>query len=170
MIILIIKVINYIQQHRYSLSQKSLTNYGETFVIDEERGDVVLLQNLDHSRQPSFNISVIARDRSESPVPVMATLSIVVDDVNDHPPQITIDFLTESGKMELAENQLPGVFVGHVSVSDADDGLNKEVVCAMDGDELRLVSIYPGEFKLVSNKIFDREAMDRYEVVLRWQV
>ena len=225
-------------------------NYGSTFAIDESRGDVVLLQKLDHSKQATYNVSLIAQDMSEVPIPAMTTLSLVVEDINNHRPIISVDFMTESGKMEVDENQPVGTFVGHVSVSDDDDAHNGEIECFLDdgrddgiedryqldglfgngeykndgvddgvyfseggvkyknyalndqyfkddykdpfalndhqyssyGSEvydtkkeneerdvaiLKLVPIYTGEYKLVSNRVFDREHRQEYKIILR---
>ncbi|ESO05099.1 hypothetical protein HELRODRAFT_78584, partial [Helobdella robusta] len=123
---------------RYKLSPKSQESYGDTWAVDEERGDVVLLQALEHFRSPNYEIYIMAYDRSESPSPVMTTLSIIVDDVNNNAPQVTFDFFTDHKRLEILENQSAGIFVGHVSVSDLDSGTNGRVVCQLFGDELTM--------------------------------
>ena len=153
---------------RYSLSQKSQSIFGNVFAIDPETGDVVLLQNFDYSSQNVYHLGVIAEDQAAFPIPAMAALVVTVVDVNDHAPRISVDFLSDSGTMDILENADVGTFVAHVSVTDSDAGDSGLVHCSVDSMDFKLTPIYVGEYKIVTTTVFDRERKAKYEVLIRF--
>lgn len=152
---------------RYRFSQRTGANYGDLFAVDPESGDVVLLQTLDHAAAASYSLGVIAEDQGEFASPALAALVVNVVDINDHAPQIVVDVLSASGSVEVPENADVGTFVAHVSTLDKDGGDNGLVRCSINNNNFRLMSIYDGEYKLVTAAAFDRETVTRFEVVIR---
>ena len=60
------------------------------------------------------------------------TLHVEVLDVNDNPPQVTINTLTvQTDRAEISENSPVGTFVGFLSVFDADSNDNGNVDCRL---------------------------------------
>ena len=91
---------------RYRFSQRSAAGYGDVFGIDPESGDVVLLHGLNHARQPTYSLGVIAEDLGEYSVPAAAALLVTVLDVNDHAPRITVEAWSDSGTVEVSRSFL----------------------------------------------------------------
>ena len=73
-------------------------------------------------------------------------MTIVVQDVNDNRPNIIVNVLTDSGLAEVRENvDEAGIFVAHLSASDADSGDYGRVECQLDDGgthRFRLESLY----------------------------
>ena len=95
-----------------------------------------------------------------------ATVIVRVMDVNDSPPQISINTLTETGEAEISESSKIKTFVAHVSVGDLDSGANGEVKCSLDSDKFKLEKMYKSQYKIVTAAEFDREVRDSYSIQL----
>lgn len=91
-------------------------------------------------------------------MPGLAALSVRVQFVNDHAPTVTVDTLSDSGQAEVHVHSPRGTFVAHVSASDPNRGLNGHVTCRLQGsygDRFRLVRMFDGEYKILTERSFD---------------
>ena len=90
-------------------------------------------------------------------MPGLAALAVMVQFVNDRSPTVTVDTLTDSGQATVSADTAPGTFVAHISASDPNRGANGHVTCLMDsyGDDFRLVRMFDGEYKLLTERSFD---------------
>jgi len=90
-------------------------------------------------------------------VPGLAALAVVVQFVNDRAPTVTVDTLTDSGQAEVRADAPAGTFIAHLSASDANRGVNGRVSCRLDshGDDFRLVRMFDGEYKMLTERSFD---------------
>lgn len=175
-------------QVRYRFSTRSQSTYGDVFAIDPTTGDVVLLQSLAYGPGDPltvYQLSVVAEDGGQFPTPAHAALVVKVIDVNDHSPRIAIDApvanvdASSAGsgsgtQPEVAENSPEGTFVAHVTATDADTGANGIVRCdlvhpppASRPHDFRLVSVYEGEYQLLTARVFDREVSARQFAAIR---
>jgi len=109
-------------------------------------------------------------------------LVVRVQDINDNAPSIrinTVPTLSSSNAIrdgvgpipnpqpEVLEGSDVGTFVAHVSVEDADAGVNGRFQCEiLDSSFFALRQLYPSEFKVVTAAKFDRELRDSYEFSL----
>ena len=93
-------------------------NPGGFFSISPE-GKVTLVKKLDHERSPEFKLLVTANDTRHS---TPATLTVMVVDVNDNPPQ----FHATPYIKDVPERSSVGTPVMNVSASDADSGSYSE--------------------------------------------
>jgi len=141
----------------------------ETFAINETTGEVFANGSIDFETRRIHELTVVAEDRGPSPLPTFARVIIYVQDVNDNPPVIVVNTLTQDGGGHAAvlENAPPGTFVSHLAVSDADAGRNAEVACTVDSPLFSLDAIFDAEFKLVTKVVLDREEQEQYEVAQR---
>ncbi|XP_030626789.1 cadherin-23 [Chanos chanos] len=89
----------------------------DRFVVDSLSG-AVLVGNatLDREERPSYRLVVVATDRGTPPLSGTATLSVVLDDVNDSRPR----FLEPVQTINVNESTPPGVVVATLTAEDPD--------------------------------------------------
>ena len=150
----------------YELSKQSETLYGSLFRINRQTGEITTISNIDYEKNTQFNLRVVAKDSGPSPMAGSAQVVIRVKDLNDNAPQITVNALSDSGRVEVLEHQQANEFAALISVSDPDGGNNGEVTCSIDSRYFRLIQLYPSQFKLVTNVEFDREEKAEYVVLI----
>ncbi|KAM6221833.1 protocadherin-23 [Rhynchocyon petersi] len=154
------------------------------FTVEQLSGAVQVRKPLDREAQAWHQLVVEARDGGAEPEVATVRVSIAVLDVNDNPPAIHLLFLTEGGAALVSEGAPPGDYVARVSVSDADDDLEKgeeatgEHDAALRGGGIALsleggegaFSLRPGGspgvFFLCVQGPLDRETRDLYELQL----
>lgn len=152
---------------RYSLADQTDAAYGQTFGVDERTGDLFLKGQVDFEQHRSFQLTIQASDTGSGSLPVFAVVEVDVVDVNDNPPQITVNVLTDSDFAQVRENAQPGTFVAHAAVKDADSGRNGQVECFIDNRSLfALETLYHSEYKITTAVVFDREEAADHELVL----
>lgn len=154
----------------YGLSAQTIKEYPNAFDINNKTGEVYVFTALDYEAVETYNLVVTARDRGPSSVPSHAKVVVKVQDINDHPPMITINSLTGSGQPEVMENAGEGVFIAHVTVEDKDKGEGGQTSCDVDrrvqGDFV-LEKLYKNRFKVLTKRSFDREASPEYNLIIQ---
>jgi len=120
---------------RYRLSSRSHAQFGHLFAVDSLTGRVTLLRPVDYealSRGGVVVLDVLARDGSDSDSLTTATVRVRVRDVNDNPPEITVQSPTgDQDVFHVPENCVNGTLVARVTVSDADTGDAGQVDCRL---------------------------------------
>ncbi|KAG0414954.1 hypothetical protein HPB47_007882, partial [Ixodes persulcatus] len=108
------------------------------FSIDETSGIVMLNRPLDREERATFNLTVQASDHGTPQLSSLATLLVVVQDVNDNPPEFSRKFY----HAVVSEASAVGVEVLKVLATSRDSGLNAEVTYFFSaGNELGHFSI-----------------------------
>lgn len=138
----------------------------DVFGINNETGEIFLKKALDYEAQTMYQLQVIAEDQGPDSLPAHTKVTIHIEDVNDHPPQMTIRAVS-GGSLIVPENRRPGVAVAHVSVEDQDEGKSGQVSCELDSEFFSLESVYRNTlYRIVSLAEFDREQTSEYVVFL----
>jgi len=158
----------------YDFSKHTTHEYGHLFSIERNSGKIFLQRPLDYENKQIHLLSVTAIDQGPDSLPSHASVVIRVEDVNDNAPQISIHTLAGDGHSTVAENSELGMFVAHVSVTDADSGENSRCYCSIDNPHFLLERIperiserkQTTEFNLVTATRFDREKKDVYLVTV----
>ena len=148
----------------YSLTTRTQQNFGDKFGIDNATGEIYLRKQLDYEAEKFYQLLVTGSDLGPSSIPVHVKVMVFVEDVNDHPPVISINALSATGQAELYENAVNGTFVAHVSVADPDAETN--ISCTVHSRYFTLLKLYPREYKIVTSSMFDREKRDEYTVTV----
>ncbi|XP_010219080.1 PREDICTED: protocadherin-8, partial [Tinamus guttatus] len=86
--------------------------------------DLVLLQELDRERQPTYTLELVAKDGGSPARSGTATVHVRVLDANDNSPT----FAQSSVTVELPEDAQPGSLLLDLDADDPDEGPNGEVV------------------------------------------
>ena len=136
------------------------------FAIRNTTGELVLQKPLDYEAQTAYHLLVTAKDRGPNAIPTQARVVVIVVDVNDHAPTISVNALTATGNAEIAENTDPGVFVAHVSIEDKDSGPSGEVQCVLSSGPFELRQLYRNVYKVIALSSFDTETQSTYVITL----
>ena len=140
----------------------------QLFDLDMETGNLVLQQELDREEQAQYDIVVEAVDGCG--LSSTATVAIQVQDINDNEPTIGYN-----GVDQILENQ-PFAFLGLISVTDPDLGVNGTVVVELFDNSTEHL-IVPENFRIVQDmtpnqyrfeliKELNRELVDGYSLVI----
>ena len=139
---------------RFDFTPHTKNYYGDLLQIDQITGIIRCTRSLDYEETNTLYLGVIAKDMGEPALTAMTTVIINVLDINDNPPQITVNTLSESDNAFVEAWSPYGTFVAHITVVDQDSGENGDFTCYIDNDNFRLVMMYEGEYKLITNTIF----------------
>ena len=151
----------------YGFSDNTLHLYGDLFSIDAVNGTIAMSVTLDYEIKTEYYLVATAGERHGDSIPDETVVHLVVDDVNDNPPDITVNALASHGHVQVPESAVVGSFLAYVSVVDADSGDNGVVSCRLVGDgAFGLDTLFPGEFKLETMAALDRELTAGYDLVI----
>lgn len=100
---------------RYSIDRS--TNKRKQFIINPKTGVVVIQRPLDREEQPRMSIKILATDDGVPQRTAVATLTVILDDVNDNPPKFLKDYVAI-----VYENSPPGK-IEEIQAADLDDRL-----------------------------------------------
>ena len=114
------------------------------FAVDNRTGEIQVTSLLDFEERSSYQLTVVADDLGVGSLPAYARVNVRVLDENDNVPEVLINPLTESGRVEVLENSELGTFAAYVVVRDADSGKNGAAECRVDTNADR-----PGNFHLL---------------------
>ena len=154
----------------FEMTERSQTQYGNVFRIDSTSGGVYLQSGLDYEQTKDYNLFFVVKDNGVPQKSSMSSLHVIVEDVNDCIPQISVNTLTTSGDVEVAENSQKGTFVAHVSVFDDDSDVRGEVVCKLKTictkpdcqEPFFLQHLHGDQYKVTTALRLDREERDEY--------
>ena len=151
----------------YSFAAQTMTSHGAEFGVRNSTGVVYVRGIIDYEQTSVYHLVVVARDRGPDAVASETTVIVHVQDVNDNSPVVLASTLqhgsagtagggviTAGGSPAVAdvlEDSPAGMFVAHVSVTDADSGQNGRVNCTMvgGGTAFRLIQKYDTEYQVI---------------------
>lgn len=100
---------------RYSIDRS--TDRRKQFAVNPKTGTVMIQRPLDREEQPRMSIKILATDDGVPQRTSAATLTVVLDDVNDNPPKFLRDYVAI-----VYENSPPGK-IEEIQAADLDDRL-----------------------------------------------
>ncbi len=153
---------------RYSFSDN---DHDDVFAIDAESGEITLKGTLDYEKQQRYVLTVEAADGGVNSQPAYATVTVDVMDMNDNPPQISVNTLSAGASETAVVSELAqvGDMVAYISVKDPDSGLAGQFLCRLNEPHFRLEQTQPTKFKVVTAGPLDRERQDEYALVIECQ-
>ncbi|XP_072050701.1 cadherin-23-like [Amphiura filiformis] len=95
-----------------------------TFELDPDNGEIQLIERLDRESKSSYLLTVQAQDQGNPVLSSRTTVQIDVRDFNDNDPQ----WSPQSYAVNVREGQPADTFVIQVSATDADTGVNAQLV------------------------------------------
>ncbi|ELT94276.1 hypothetical protein CAPTEDRAFT_227926 [Capitella teleta] len=151
----------------YGFTSSTSSFYGNTFEIDEDSGDIILLQQLDRETEAEYELTVTAKDGGSNGRMVTADVVIRVADVNDNQPDISLNTLTDDGLAQVSEAEDAGAFVALLTVDDPDLAQNGNVVCSLNSREFSLQLMRENKYTIVTREKLDRETEASYVIEVR---
>lgn len=154
---------------------RTVFSFVSLFSVNETTGELLFRSStpVDRETNPEFRLIVLASDgASVTRMTSSASIIVVVDDVNDNFPRISVDTLTSDGVAEVVEGEKLGTIVALVVVTDIDEGENAVTTCRLfdgygyDADQFSLVRFDPNQYKLVTATEMDRETKERHNVTI----
>ena len=119
---------------------------------------LVTVTSLDREQRSRHRFSITCRDNGRESLSSTVPVEINVSDANDNAPE----FAHTAYHVTIAENNVIGASLLHVSASDRDAGINGEVHYRLDSSKpemARLVSVDAITGLVSAAKAFDREVM-----------
>ena len=152
----------------YGFSSQTRAMYGSLFGINNQTGEIFVKGRLDHEEAAIYHLMVTAADQGPDSLPADATVVVHILDLNDNPPQITVNTLAASAtnRAEIAEDSPTGTFVAHVTVTDPDSGNNGRFNCSLNDNSFSLVQKYETEYQIITAAGLDRERVPQYNLAL----
>ncbi|ESO02155.1 hypothetical protein HELRODRAFT_188599 [Helobdella robusta] len=150
----------------YSFPDRINKMYGNLFEINSNTGEIFTKGELDYEKNKNYVLTVQADDAGVGSLPNFTLVTVNVTDINDNYPVVVVSALTDTGTPSIEENQKLGTFVAHITVSDADSGVNGETNCHMESDHFKMVMQPEGDYLILSSVKFDREAKSSYRIIL----
>lgn len=135
------------------------------FSIHPVTGTINTTQTLDREQIAAHYFMLVATDDGREPQTATSLVVIIVDDVNDNPPEFESDHYTRN----ISEDQHEGYTVLTVQATDKDFGDNADVRYTLintDGQLLPFM-IDPLTGIISTRSVLDRETKDRYHFLVR---
>ncbi|XP_028815760.1 protocadherin alpha-C2-like [Denticeps clupeoides] len=145
----------------YSLYTSEKTQ--ETFSLNQNNGEIRIKEIINYEDFKIYDMEVIAKDKGSNSLSGKCKLTILITDMNDNHPEISIKSFQNPVKEDAAMDTVIAV----VSVSDKDSGENG-VVDVHISDKLPFVlkSSSDNYYELIISETLDREKASEYDIMI----
>ena len=141
----------------------SIVNFPQPVYIDPAQGIVKTLRTLDFELASNYTVHIRAQDTQDPPLVAFTRLEILVEDVNDSPPE----FPVSKYEGQVAENSPIGSSVIEVKAKDPDKGENGRVSYKFIMKEsYESFDLNPLTGLISTKKVFDREKTGRFTLIV----
>ena len=115
-----------------------------------------LIGELDRELMSQHRLNVVAFDGGDPPRSGTVVVDVIVTDANDHSPH----FDSSSYEVEIIENELPSSAIVRVEATDADEGLNSQLVYGLaEYSQIEYGDVFRVDSK--TGEVFLRRRLDR---------
>ncbi|XP_027138787.1 protocadherin beta-13 [Larimichthys crocea] len=145
----------------YSYSLYTSEKTQETFNLNPSTGEITVKGMLNYEDFKIYDMEIIATDKGANSLSGQCTIKILVEDMNDNHPEISI----KSFQSPVNENIELDTVIAVVSVSDKDSGDNGVVDLHIpDNMPFRLRESSDNYYELVVSEPLDREKVPEYDI------
>ncbi|XP_028271352.1 protocadherin alpha-C2-like [Parambassis ranga] len=145
----------------YSYSLYTTDKTQQTFNLNSANGEITVKGILNYEDFRIYDMEVIATDKGANSLSGQCTIKILVEDMNDNHPEISI----KSFQSPVNENIGLDTVIAVVSVSDKDSGDNGVVDLHIpDNMPFKLRESSDNYYELVVSEPLDREKVQEYEI------
>ncbi|KAH0618118.1 hypothetical protein JD844_017104 [Phrynosoma platyrhinos] len=145
---------------KYSFT-KTAKKVSQMFLLNSTTGIITLIGNLDFETSSFYEFEVQAEDYAG--LFDRAKVEIMVTDLNDNAPELTVTFLTNA----IHENTSTGTVIAIINVEDQDSGINGEVTCSVPRNlPFQLKKTIDNFYSLVAVSALDRELVADYNITI----
>ncbi|XP_051019955.1 protocadherin gamma-A9-like [Acomys russatus] len=129
--------------------------------LHENTGEMTVVKNLDYEECSSYEMEIQAEDGGG--LKGRAKVVIMVEDVNDNRPEVTITSLFSP----VREDAPPGTVIVLFNAHDQDSGKNGQVVCSIqENPSFKLENSVDDYYRLLTAQILDREKASVYNITV----
>ncbi|KAM8910691.1 protocadherin gamma-A4-like [Spinachia spinachia] len=145
----------------YSYSLYTSEKTQDTFKLNPSTGEITVKGMLNYEDFKMYDMEVIATDKGASALSGQCSVKIVVEDMNDNHPEISI----KSFQSPVNENIELDTVIAVVSVKDEDSGNNGVVDLHIpDNMPFKLRESSDNYYELVVSEPLDREKVPEYDI------
>ncbi|CAI5652116.1 unnamed protein product [Oreochromis niloticus] len=145
----------------YSYSLYTSEKTQETFNLNPATGEITVKGMLNYEDFRIYDMEVIAADKGANSLSGQCTIKILVEDMNDNHPEISI----KSFQSPVTENIELDTVIAVVSISDKDSGDNGIVDLHIpDNMPFKLRESSNNYYELVVSEPLDREKVPEYDI------
>uniref|UniRef100_A0A8C5DMS2 Cadherin domain-containing protein n=1 Tax=Gouania willdenowi TaxID=441366 RepID=A0A8C5DMS2_GOUWI len=145
----------------YSYSLYTSEKTQETFNLNPSTGEITIKDMLNYEDFRIYDMEVIATDKGANSLSGQCTIKIIVEDMNDNHPEISI----KSFQTPVSESIEVDTVISVVSVSDKDSGDNGVVDLRIpDNMPFKLRESSDNYYELVVSEPLDREKVPEYVI------
>ncbi|XP_053101016.1 protocadherin gamma-A8-like [Hemicordylus capensis] len=145
---------------KYSF-RKNTKKDSQMFFLNSTSGTITLMGNLDFEVSSSYEFEVQAEDIGG--LFDRAKVEIIVTDLNDNAPELTVTFLTNS----IYENSPGGTVIAILNAEDQDSGINGEITCSVPRNvPFTLKKSLNNFYNLITTGDLDREQVSDYNITV----
>ncbi|TRY81233.1 hypothetical protein DNTS_021844 [Danionella cerebrum] len=147
----------------YSFSLYTSEKTQNAFSLNPDNGEIRVKEMLNYEDFRIYNMEVIATDKGSNPLSGQCKLAILISDMNDNHPEISIKSFSSPVKEDVPVNTVIAV----VSVSDKDSGENGQVdVHISDHLPFTLKESSDNYYQLLVSEPLDREKVPEYDITI----
>ena len=145
----------------YSYSLYTSEKTQETFNINPSNGELTVKGMLNYEDFRIYDMEIIAMDKGANALSGQCKIRILVEDMNDNHPEISI----KSFQSPIKENAELGTVIAVVSINDKDSGDNGQIDLTIPANlPFKLKESSDNFFELVVSESLDREKAPEYEI------
>ncbi|GFQ74088.1 fat-like cadherin-related tumor suppressor homolog [Trichonephila clavata] len=134
------------------------------FRMDETTGIVSLNKPVDREEVPMYNLTVKASDHGSPRLSTLCTLLVLLQDVNDNPPEFTSKYYHAS----VSETAAVGTEILKLTATSRDSGVNAEIAYSiMQSPKSEVFSIHPKFGVLTISSPLDYETAHGYYILVK---
>uniref|UniRef100_A0AAY5F5D9 Si:ch73-233f7.6 n=1 Tax=Electrophorus electricus TaxID=8005 RepID=A0AAY5F5D9_ELEEL len=145
----------------YSFSLYTSEKTQETFTLNAENGEIRVKEMINYEDFRIYDMEVIATDKGVNGLSGQCKVTILITDMNDNHPEISI----KSFSSQVKENVAVGTVIVVISVSDKDSGKNGQLdVHISDKLPFTLKESSDSYYELLVSEPLDREKVPEYDI------
>ncbi|KAK1788726.1 hypothetical protein P4O66_002544 [Electrophorus voltai] len=145
----------------YSFSLYTSEKTQDTFSLNQANGEIRVKEMVNFEDFKIYNMEIIATDRGKNSLSGQCKLTILITDMNDNHPEISVKSFTNPIKEDIAV----GTVIAVVSVTDKDSGENGQMdIYISDGLPFLLRESSDNYYELVITAPLDREKVPEYDI------
>ncbi|XP_046907574.1 protocadherin alpha-C2-like [Hypomesus transpacificus] len=145
----------------YSFSLYTSEKTQSIFGLNPKTGEIIVKEMINYEDFRIYDMEVIATDQGSNPLSGQCKLNIMVTDMNDNHPEISI----KSFQSPVKENVAVDTVIAVVSVSDKDSGENGVVDIHISKDlPFAFRESSDNYYELVVSEPLDREKVPEYDI------
>uniref|UniRef100_A0A8C2J468 Si:ch73-233f7.3 n=1 Tax=Cyprinus carpio TaxID=7962 RepID=A0A8C2J468_CYPCA len=147
----------------YAFSLYTSEKTQQTFSLNPENGEIRIKEIISYEDFKIYDMEVIATDKGANPLSRQCKLTILINDMNDNHPEISI----KSFSSPVKENVPVNTVIAVVSVSDKDSGENGQVdIHISDNLPFALKESSDNYYELLISEPLDREKVPEYDITI----